>query len=213
MFELGRRGRARGARQRLTYERHATAQQVIARAYSIIILDHTLVITDAFRRGLHAPGFALVRPTRETLLKQYLAADFVGDDETFKRLARSRPRIDSKALQQLSAQQPDAWPVWNQLSPWLTDCTHGGPGQLVGNNLRPCEGYPGEMFWTAMLVSTVAMLATSGWFWHHMGHEDRAQRVLKAMGSENWDHIQTMRNGQTVRIVAPATAEADHKSP
>ena len=35
-----------------------------------------------------------------------------------------------------------------------------------------------------MLVATVAMLATSGWFWHHMGHEDRAQRVLKAMGAE-----------------------------
>ena len=90
----------REPKEELTYERDATAQQVIARAYSIIILDHTLVITDAFRRGLHAPGFALVRPTLEATLKQYLASDFVGDDESFKRLARSQPRIDSKALRQ-----------------------------------------------------------------------------------------------------------------
>ena len=130
-------------------------------------------------------------------------------------IAECEPKVHAaicshtSALRQLSAQQPDAWPVWSQLSPWLNDCTHGGPDQLVGNNLQPSEGYPGEMFWTAMLVSTVAMLVTSGWFWHHMGHEDRAQRVLTAIGSENWDRIETMCNGQTVRIVAPVPTEAD----
>ena len=70
---------------------------------------------------------------------------------------------------------------------------------LIDDDGRP--RYPGEWFWAAMLITTLCMLITSGWFWAHVGNEEHAYRVLNATTGENWVAITEVRNGQPVRIV------------
>ena len=72
-------------------------------------------------------------------------------------------------------------------------------GNLIDDDGRP--RYPGEWFWAAMLITTLCMLITSGWFWAHVGNEEHAYRVLNATTGENWVAITEVRNGQPVRIV------------
>ena len=54
-----------------------------------------------------------------------------------------------------------------------------------------------------MLVATIAMLATCGWFWAHVGDEDRTQSVLADLSSEDWGTVTVARNGQTIQILGP----------
>ena len=64
--------------------------------------------------------------------------------------------------------------------------------------------YPGDWFWTAMLLATISMLATSGWFWAHIQDDERAKAVVADLSAEDWRTITTARNGQTVHIVGPS---------
>ncbi|MXY25823.1 MAG: hypothetical protein F4Y45_15060 [Acidobacteria bacterium] len=193
-------------REDAQYRRDAPPREVAASAYTPIITSHTQVVTSAFRSELFASGFALVRPTLEALLKQSMVGAYEGDDDGWKRIVGSRLRITRKSLKELATSRgwPDLSTLWVGLSPWLNDFVHGGHGQLLSNSTQSREPtYPADWFWTAMFVSTVAMLATSAWFWAHVGHDERWQPILDDMRSEDWGTLTIGRNGQIVRIIGP----------
>ena len=47
--------------------------------------------------------------------------------------------------------------------------------------------YPGAWFWSSMLIATMSVLVTSGWFWAHIGYEKHCQRILDAVIKEDWE--------------------------
>ena len=190
---------------RLRRERDATEQQAIAGSYTQIITSHTQTIAGAFKSALYASGFALLRPTVEAMLKQGMLADFEGDGDGWKKIPNKPLRIRRVHIQKMERRSgcSDILPWWSTSKPLLNDFVHGGIGQLAGNPIdddgRP--RYPGEWFWAAMLITTLCMLITSGWFWAHVGNEEHAYRVLNATTGENWVAVTEVRNGQPIRIV------------
>ena len=188
------------------YRRNAPQRATVASAYTPIITSHTQVVAGAFESGLYASGFALVRPTLEALLKQFMVGAYEGDDDGWKRIVAKRLRVTHKGLKELASRQgwPDMGPMWAGLSPWLNDFVHGGQGQLVSNSPQsPEPSYPADWFWTAMFVSTVAMLSTSAWFFTHLGDQERCRPILDEMKSEDWGTLTIGRNGQIVKIIGP----------
>ena len=85
----------------------------------------------------------------------------------------------------------------------LNDFVHGGRGQLTSNPIddNGWPRYPAAWFWSSMLIATMSALVTSGWFWAHIGHEDRCQRILDVVTKEDWGALTLLHNGQHVRIV------------
>ena len=190
----------------LQYKRDAPQRESAASAYTPIITSHAQVVAGAFESRLYASGFALVRPTLEALLKQSMVGAYDSDDDGWKRIVARRLRVTRKGLKELASRQgwPDMGPLWAGLSPWLNDFVHGGHGQLISNSPQSLEpSYPADWFWTAMFVSTVAMLSTSAWFWAHLGHDERWKPILDDMGSEDWGTLTDGRNGQIVTIIGP----------
>ena len=190
---------------RLLRERDATEQQAIAGSYTRIITNHTQTVAGAFKSELYASGFALLRPTVEALLKQGMLADYQGDGDGWKEIPKKPLRITRAHLRQMEERSgcSDILPWWSEIKPLLNDFVHGGIGQLAGNPIdnKGHTRYPCAWFWVAMLITTMCMLVTSGWFWAHIGREERAERVLNAIAEENWRTITQVRNGLPVRII------------
>ena len=190
---------------RLTRKRDASQREIVAGTYTAIVLTHAQVAASAFQSKLYASGFALMRPMLEALLKQYTVGGYDRDDDGWKNDIDDQPRITKGSLRKLAALGgPDCTHLWAGLSPWLNDFVHGGYGQLSSNH-NPETGepdYPASWFWTAMLIATLSMLASSAWLWAHLGHEGRAAAVLDGMHGESWDSLAVMHNGQEVRIIA-----------
>ena len=189
--------------------RDVPQRMAVAGSYTPIVLSHTQTAAGAFRSGLYASGFALVRPTLEALFKQYMLDEYDGDDDRWKKIPNRKVNVNLSSLRELSTRSgcPDITPFWKDLSPVLNDFVHGGKGQLTSNpiNDQGWPQYPGAWFWTSMLVITICALATSGWFWAHIGHEESCQAILDTLAGEDWGTLTVMRNGQQVRIVARRT--------
>ena len=190
---------------RLPYRRNASQRDLVAGTYTSIVLTHAQVATGAFRSELYASGFTLIRPILEAVLKQYAVCDYDRDDDGWKdNIVDSRLRITKGSLKKLAAREgPDFTNLWKNLSPWLNDFVHGGFGQL-SKNYNPETGephYPASWFWAGMIIVTQLMLTSSILFLAHMGHTDRAEAVLHGMESEPWGSLETMHNGQGVRII------------
>ena len=186
--------------------RTARPPEAIAGSYTPIILSHAQSMASAFNAGLYASGFALLRPMLEALFKQQMLGDYQGDDDQWKAIPPKSVRVTKSSLKKLATEagSPDIMPVWQHLSPLLADFVHGGKGQLTSNPISD-EGwpqYPAVWFDTAMTAAVMSVLVTSGWFWAHIGDEDRCDAIKALIASRDWAKVTTMRNGQEVRIVA-----------
>ena len=189
----------------LTYRRAASERDLVAGTYMSIVVNHALVATGAFRSELYASGFTLIRPILEAVLKQHAVGHYDRDDNSWKNDIVAPPlRITKGSLKKLAARRgPDFTHLWKNLSPWLNDFVHGGFGQL-SNNYNPETGephYPASWFWAGMIIVTQLMLTSSILFLAHTGNTDRAAAVLHGMESEPWGSLETMHNGQGVRII------------
>ena len=178
-----------------------------ARSYTVVIVDHADIAMRAFRGGHYPPAFALARPTLEGLIKQLLIGEYADEDDGWQRIVRSQERITPGRLKELTERFPElahVVPVWRTLGRILNDFVHGGLGQLRSNPIDAVSEprYPGTWFWATALVYTVCMLATSGWFWAHLGEQERAKALTDAVNREDWECITVMHNGQNVRIFA-----------
>ena len=186
--------------------RDATQRELVAGSYTPIILCHTQTVASAFNSGLYASGFALVRPTLEALFKQNMLGEYQGGDDGWKSIPDRRCRVTPATIREFAARRgyPDALPLWNNLSPVLNDFVHGGRGQLTSNPIdeQGWPQYPGSWFWSSMQVVTMSALVTSGWFWGHIGDQERCRAIMDAVTGEDWGSITVKRNGQNVRIVA-----------
>ena len=191
---------------RLVRLREAPQREAVAGSYTPIILSHTQTVASAFNCGLYASGFALVRPTVEALFKQDMLGEYQGGDDGWESISDRRLRVTPAAIRKLAARRgyPDALTLWNNLSPVLNDFVHGGRGQLTSNpiNEQGWPQYPGSWFWSSMQVVTMSALVTSGWFWAHIGDQERCRAIMDAVTGEDWGSITVKRNGHNVRIVA-----------
>lgn len=190
---------------RLTRKRSVPQRELVASAYTAIITNHTQTIAGAFESGLYASGFALTRPMVEALLKQAMLGEYEGDDDGWKKIPDRRIRVTRKHLQELESRSgcSEILSWWTSLKPVLNDFVHGGRGQLTSNPVddNGWPQYPGAWFWSSMLIATMAALVTSGWFWAHVGQEERCRRILDAVTTTDWGSLTLLHNGQTVRIV------------
>lgn len=187
------------------YKRDATARERNASSYTVVAIEHADVAVQAFAATRYPPGFALARPMLEAVVKQFMMGDYKSEDDGWQSIPDFR--VNQRSLNRLSSRHPELSsivPLWKNLSPVLNDFVHGGRGQLTSNpideNSQP--RYPGAWFWSAMLIYTVCMLVTSGWFWAHLGDEKRCRAILDAITNEDWGTLTISRNGQDVRIVA-----------
>ena len=139
-----------------------------------------------------------------------MLGDYERDDERWKSIPAQNVKVTKKALEDFAARSgvSDVLPVWNNLSPVLNDFVHGGKGQLTSNpiNEQGWPQYPGSWFWSSMQVVTMSALITSGWFWAHIGDEERCRAIMDAVTGDDWGSITVKRNGQPVRIVARHTS-------
>ena len=189
----------------LTRKRSVPQRELVASAYTPIITSHTQTIAGAFESGLYASGFALTRPMVEALLKQAMLGEYEGDDDGWKKIPDRRIRVTRKHLQELESRSgcSDILSWWTSLKPVLNDFVHGGKGQLTSNPVdnNGWPQYPGAWFWSSMLIATMSALVTSGWFWAHIGHEERCRRILDAVTKEDWRVLTLLHKGRHVRIV------------
>ncbi len=184
-----------------------SARERTASSYTVVIVEHADIAMRAFGGGHYPPGFALGRPALEGLIKQFLIGEYGDEDDGWQRIVRSQERITPRRLQELAEHFPvlaQVVPLWKTLAPILNDFVHGGVGQLTSNPIDAVSEprYPGAWFWSVALVYTVCMLATSGWFWVHLGEQGRAKALTDAVYGEDWESITVMHNGQNVRIFA-----------
>ena len=196
-----------------TFKRDASARERTASSYTVVTVEHADIAMRAFGGGHYPPGFALARPALEGLIKQFLIGEYADEDDGWQRIVRSQDRITVSKLQELTERFPELAhivPLWKTLAPILNDFVHGGVGQLTSNPIDAVSKprYPGAWFWSTALVYTVCMLATSGWFWVHIGEQERAKALVDAVAGEDWASITTMRNGQIVRIFAAPPSSA-----
>ena len=196
-----------------TFKRNAPAQERTAGSYTVVVVKHADIAMRAFGGGHYPPAFALARPALEGLIKQFLIGEYKDEDDGWQRIVRSQGRISPRKLQELAQRFPELAhivPVWKTLSPILNDFVHGGVGQLTSNPIDAVSEprYPGAWFWSTALVYTVCMLATSGWFWVHLGEQGRAKALTDAVAGEDWGSLTTTRNGQNVRIFAATPSPA-----
>ena len=199
----------------LVRQRDATQREVVASVYTIIIGGHAWTVADAFKDERYASGFALVRPMLEALLKQILLSSYEDGNDGWKSIPDERVRVTRARLKDLASRGwPDITPLWQSLSPWLNDFVHGGRGQLTSNPINEDNKpvYPGDWFWTAMLITTLATTSTYAWFWAHIGDQERCKPILDDMKALDWGLITIQRNGQTVRIVGPPSTPHQEKT-
>ena len=146
--------------------RDVTEPQAVAGSYTKIITNHTQTVAGAFRSELYASGFALLRPTVEAVLKQGMLADFEGTGDGWKKIPNKPLRITRALIRQLEERSGCSviLPWWTEIKPLLNDFVHGGRGQLAGNPIddNGHARYPGEWFWTSMLITTICHLAVLG---------------------------------------------------
>ena len=189
---------------RLSYKRDASQRELVAGTYMWLVVNHGFIAANAFRSDVYAPGFALMRPMLEALLKQFAVGNYAGVADDWKSEINAQLRINTGSLKRLNELGgPDFTQLWTNLAPWLNDFVHGGYGQL-SSNYNPTTDeprYPAPWFWNAMLIATVSMLTSSAWFWACLGHEDRAAVALRGMQEESWGTQTVMHNGQEVRII------------
>ena len=196
-----------------TFKRDASARERTASSYTVVIVEHADTAMRAFGGGHYPPGFALARPALEGLIKQFSIGEYADEDDGWQRIVRSQEPINLRTLQDLAERVPVAAhivPVWKTLARILNDFVHGGVGQLTSNPIDAVSEprYPGAWFWSVALMYTTCMLATSGWFWVHIGEQERAKTLVDAVAGEDWESLTTMRNGQMVRIVAAPPSSA-----
>ena len=190
-----------------TRKRDVSERERTARSYTVVIVEHADIAMWAFGGGHYPPAFALARPALEGLIKQFSISEYPDEDDGWQRIVRSQEPVNLRALRKLTERVPVAahiLPVWKTLAEILNDFVHGGVGQLTSNPIDAVSEprYPGAWFWSVALVYTVCMLATSGWFWVHLGEQGRAKALTDAVDGEDWESITVMHNGQNVRIFA-----------
>ena len=188
-------------------KRAVSARERAAGSYTVVIVKHADIAMRAFGGGHYPPAFALARPALEGLIKQFLIGEYKDEDDGWQRIVRSQEGVNLRKLQELAQRFPELAhivPVWKALARTLNDFVHGGVGQLTSNPIDAVREprYPGAWFWSTALVYTVCMLATSGWFWVHIGEQGRAKALVDAVAGENWESLTATRNGQNVRIFA-----------
>ena len=201
----------------LTYMREASGQERTANAFMPVILDHTQTIAGAFRAGLYASAFALVRPTMEGLLKQALISAYTGNDDGWKDMINEGPRrrADRKRKRRIRVTKdsvrklgslpgwPDFSPLWEALEPWLNEFAHGGASQLRGNHDVHRPKYPAHWFYDAMLICTTAALSTSAAFWAHLGHDARGKAAIDDLAATDWSTFTFPDGRHDIKIVKP----------
>ena len=191
---------------RIIRRRSAEQRELVASAYTAIILSHTQTVAGAFNSGLYASGFALLRPTLEALLKQHMLGDYAGSGDGWKSIPDRKIRVTIAGLTDVAARSGCTVivPLWKDLAPGLNDFVHGGRGQLTSNPINDIgwPQYPGAWFWSAAQTITMSALGTSAWFWAHVGYEERCQAILDTVTNEDWDSLMIVRNGLSVKIVA-----------
>ena len=128
---------------RLTRGRSVSAREKYAGSYTVIIVNHTVTMANAFHSDRYASGFALARPTLEALMKQALLTAYEGDDDGWQKLVAQNTRVNRHSLKDLAARTrwPDLSQWWAGLAPVLNDFVHGGKGQLLGNPIDE-DGWP-----------------------------------------------------------------------
>ena len=188
-----------------TFKRDATARECNASSYTVVAVEHADAAVQAFASERYPPGFALARPMLEAVVKQFMIGDYKSEDDGWQSIPDIR--VNQRSLSRLAAHHPELSsivPLWKNLSPVLNDFVHGGRGQLTSNPINESSEprYPGAWFWSVMLLYTMCVLLTSGWFWAHLGDEKRCRAILDAITKEDWGTLTIWRNGQEVRVVA-----------
>ena len=61
--------------------------------------------------------------------------------------------------------------------------------------------YPAALIWEATHVATWGLVTAYCIAWELIGDENRAERCREDLQNEDWDRIETSRNGQTVYIL------------
>ena len=188
-----------------TFKRDATARECNASSYTVVAVEHADAAVQAFASERYPPGFALARPMLEAVVKQFMIGDYKSEDDGWQSIPDIR--VNQRSLSRLAAHHPELSsivPLWKNLSPVLNDFVHGGRGQLTSNPINESSEprYPGALFWSVMLLYTMCVLLTSGWFWAHLGDEKRCRAILDAITKEDWGTLTIWRNGQEVRVVA-----------
>ena len=195
-----------------TFKRDVSERERAASSYTVVIVKHADVAMRAFGGGHYPPGFALARPALEGLIKQFSIGEYTEADDAWQRV-RSQEPINLRTLQKLAERVPVAAhivPVWKAHARVLNDFVHGGVGQIGSNPIDAVSEprYPGAWFWSVARLFTACMLATSGWFWVHLGEQGRAKALTEAVEGEDWESLTTMRNGQIVKIFAAPPSSA-----
>ena len=183
------------------------------------ITQNSLVMMGAFRKEWYAPGLTLLRPALEALLRVFALArcgdkrdweDILLNKNRFK-VTRERLSAASKA-----AGLPNLGPLWNSISWPVNDLLHQRGCQLlivisdesehqvvlsnpIEQSLKPV--YHASLVWEAAVMATVALASAHCITWELLGDENRGERCREDLLNEDWDRVETSRNGQTVYIV------------
>ena len=190
-----------------TLKRELTPRERVASSYTVIIVQHADIATTAFESDHYAPGFALLRPAFEAAMKQFAIGAYAGEDDGWQSIPNSSA-LTSRNLKKLEeyAGISDLASLWKDIAPVLNDFVHGGKGQLTSNPLAAEHSkpqYPGTWFGSAMRLYMVLTLMTSGWLWAHLGYGDRCEAILRALSGEDWIAIETVHDGEKVRVELP----------
>jgi hypothetical protein len=184
-----------------------------------IIIQHSLVVMGAFRKGWYAPGLTLLRPTLEAVLR-VAALRSRGDKSDWEVILfnEKRFKVTHGRLSATSKDTglPDLGPLWREISGPINDLLHLRGGQVltaIGDESghqavlsNPIEQsrepvYHAGLIWEAALMATLALASTHCITWELLGDENRAKRCREDLLNEDWDRVETSRNGQTVYIV------------
>ena len=186
---------------------------------AMVIAQTSLAMVGAFRREWYAPGLALLRPALEALLR-VAALSRRGDKSDWESILfnERRFKVTRKRLSAASKDTglPDLGPLWSEISGPVNDHLHQRAGQwltVIGEEpeyevvlSNPVEQwckpvYPASLIWEATRMATWGLVTAYCIAWELIGDENRAERCRKDLQDEDWDRIETSRNGQTVYIL------------
>lgn len=62
-----------------------------------------------------------------------------------------------------------------------------------------------------MMAATMSVLVTSGWFWAHVGYEERCEAILNAVTSEDWGTLTTREQLSDVALFRAFESTAEYR--
>ena len=186
---------------------------------ALTITQNSLVMMGAFRNEWYAPGLTLMRPALEALLR-VAAMRHRGDKSDWETILfnekRSKVTHEKLSTASKSTGLPDLGPLWKKISGPVNDHLHQRASQwltVIGDEsehqvvlCNPIEQsckpiYPAGLIWEAAYLATLAATSAHCIVWELLGDENRAKRCREDLLNEDWDRIETSRNGQTVYIL------------